>query len=136
MEFIDGVTLRQRMTSPISVPEFFNIAVQCTRALGAAHDRGIVHGDLKPENIMITNSKSEVKVCDFGLARRISGENATITASTIRSRIAGTPAYMAPETADEGAADARADIFSLGVVFYEMLAGKNLVRCEHIDRNY
>jgi serine/threonine-protein kinase len=125
MEYVDGVTLRDRLKTSIGIPEFFKIALQCAEALEAAHEKGIIHGDLKPENIMLTHSKGDVKMCDFGLAHRISSEDATVKDSTVRAGIAGTPAYMAPETALERPTDARSDIFSLGVVFYEMLAGKN-----------
>jgi serine/threonine-protein kinase len=125
MEYIDGVTLRQRLQTPIGLPEFFKLASQCAEALAAAHERGIVHGDLKPENIMLTHGRGDVKVCDFGLAHHTSENNTTVADSTVRAGIAGTPSYMAPETALERPTDTRADIYSLGVVFYEMLSGSN-----------
>src|SRR5262245_2865110 len=96
MEYIDGQTLRQRMQRPIGISEFCDIAIQCGEALAAAHNKGILHGDLKPENIMLTREANEVKVCDFGLARRLSAGSAPDNLTTIRSGIAGTPAYMAP----------------------------------------
>ena len=77
MEYVDGSTLRERMRRPISVSDFYPIAIQCSEALGAAHEKGILHGDLKPENIMLTRAKSAVKMCDFGLARRISTGGST-----------------------------------------------------------
>jgi serine/threonine-protein kinase len=125
MEYVDGITLRQRLETPIGLSEFYKIAIQCAGALAAAHEKGIVHGDLKPENIILTHGKSDVKVCDFGLSHRSSENESTKNASTVRAGIAGTPSYMAPEVALERPTDVRADIFSLGVVFYEMLAGKN-----------
>jgi serine/threonine-protein kinase len=127
MEYIDGVTLRERMESPISASEFCNIAIQCAEALGAAHEKGILHGDLKPTNIMLTRDKGDVKVCDFGLAPRVPHRDQSLaeTISTLRSGIMGTPAYMAPEIILEQPVDLRADVFSLGVVFYEMLAHRN-----------
>ena len=125
MEFIDGVTLRERMKRPMTVADFCTIAVQCTEALAAAHARGIVHGDLKPANIMLTRG-GDVKICDFGLARRVpSSVGAAETTTTTQHGIAGTPAYLAPEVVLEQPADERADIFSLGVVFYQMLAVRN-----------
>jgi serine/threonine protein kinase/tetratricopeptide (TPR) repeat protein len=123
MEYVDGQTLRQRMEMPISISEFCDIATQCADALAAAHNKGILHGDLKPENIMLTREHNAVKVCDFGLARRIFAGSAQGVVTTVRSGIAGTPAYMAPEVVLEKPSDARSDIFSLGVVFYEMLSG-------------
>ena len=124
MEYIDGITLGQRMTRSISVSDFCKIAVQCTGALSAAHGRGILHGDLKPANIMLTRD-DEVKVCDFGLARRLARGDASADTTTTRHGIAGTPGYLPPEVVLEQSIDERADIFSLGVVFYEMLAGGN-----------
>jgi serine/threonine-protein kinase len=123
MEYIDGQTLLHRMESPISTAEFCDIALQCAEGLGAAHEKGILHGDVKPANIMITR-KGEVKVCDFGLSRRASSTDGAETES-LRRGIMGTPAYMAPEMFLERTVDLRSDIFALGVVFYEMLAGDN-----------
>jgi serine/threonine-protein kinase len=126
MEYVDGITLRERLASPTSVAEFCAIGAQCADALGAAHKKGILHGDLKPANIMLTRDGGNVKICDFGLARRLprAGLSADTT-STVRHGITGTPAYMAPEVLFERPVDHRADIFSLGVVFYEFLSGRN-----------
>lgn len=123
MEFIDGITLRERIKRPISVPDFYAMARQCTEALSAAHDKGILHGDIKPANIMLTRD-GQVKVCDFGLARRLASGDAADSMTT-RQGIVGTPAYMPPEVILEQPIDEHADIFSLGVVFYEMLARRN-----------
>ena len=126
MEYVDGVTLRDRLGSPLALGDFFGIAEQCAEALAAAHQKGILHGDLKPTNIMLTRDGGAVKVCDFGVARRLAPAAALgETTSTARRGITGTPAYMAPEMVLEQKIDARADIFSLGVVLYEMLAGSN-----------
>lgn len=121
MEFVEGETLRQRLRRPIELPEFFEIAIQCAEALAAAHERGIVHCDVKPENIMLT-PEGRVKVLDFGVAKRLprSDQSSTIDRA---GTMAGTPAYMSPEVLMEKAPDARADIFSLGIVFYEVLTG-------------
>ena len=123
MEYIDGMTLRERIKRPVAVPEFCRIAIQCTEALSAAHDKGILHGDLKPANIMLTR-EGEIKVCDFGLARQLPrGESDTETTS--HTAIGGTPGYLAPEAVLGQPVDESADLFSLGVVFYQMLAARH-----------
>ncbi len=132
MEYIEGATLRQRLGRPVGIAEFLDIGIQCADALQVAHQKGIVHGDVKPENIMLT-SVGQVKMLDFGVARRvISPDTTPETASlmTMRDTIAGTPAYMAPEAMLAKPVDGRADLFSLGVVFYEMLGGKNPFRTD------
>jgi eukaryotic-like serine/threonine-protein kinase len=99
MEYIEGVTLRQRMTDPISIEEFLDVAIQCTEGLGAAHERRIVHSDIKPENIMLTPAK-RVKILDFGVAKRLAHSDpneATETLASMTASLSGTPAYMAPE---------------------------------------
>ena len=118
MEFIEGETLRERLRRPMSLGDFMKAALQCAQALVAAHEKKIIHCDLKPENIMLT-AAGEVKILDFGIARELS-----FPAGTLR----GTPAYMAPEILLEHESDARADIFSLGVVFYEALTGAHPFR--------
>jgi eukaryotic-like serine/threonine-protein kinase len=122
MEYVDGATLRERMKREIGVSDFCAIAVQCTEALSVAHRNGILHGDLKPANIMLTGD-GQVKICDFGLARRLpKSEAAADTTTTTQHALAGTPAYLSPEAILGQPVDERADIFSLGVVFYQMLA--------------
>ncbi len=125
MEYVEGQTLRQRLAQPLGIPEFLQIAVQCAAALVAAHERGIVHRDIKPENVMLTPA-GQVKVLDFGVAKRLPhADNATtLESSTGGSSFSGTPAYMAPEVLLDKEPDQRADIFSLGVVFYEALSGR------------
>jgi tetratricopeptide (TPR) repeat protein/predicted Ser/Thr protein kinase len=129
MEYIDGATLGTRMREPLAIDAFSTIALQCAQSLGAAHQKGILHGDLKPSNIMLTRDDGQVKLCDFGVARRVpragAADESLATISTQPGGAAGTPAYMAPETILDQAVDARADLFSLGVVFYEMLARQN-----------
>lgn len=132
MEFIAGSTLREQLATPVPLDRFFSIALQCVDALGAAHAKGILHGDVKPENIMITTA-GQVKLLDFGVARRLPGSDptwATATTQTLSERqvMAGTPVYMAPEVLRGESPDARADIFALGIVFYEMLSGKHPFR--------
>jgi tRNA A-37 threonylcarbamoyl transferase component Bud32 len=121
MEFVEGRTLRQRLREPMSLEDFLGIAVQCAEALVAAHDRGILHCDIKPENIMLTPS-GQVKILDFGVAKYLprSDQSSTVDRS---GTVGGTPAYMSPEVLLEKTPDGRADVFSLGIVLYEALAG-------------
>ena len=124
MEYVEGVTLRALLTHPLPMEEFFTIAIQCAQALMVAHGHDIVHCDIKPENIQITDG-SKIKILDFGVAKRCArpAGDSTMEASTIEPsrQTGGTPGYMAPEVLLEQTPDARSDIFSLGVVLYEML---------------
>jgi Tol biopolymer transport system component len=132
MELVEGPTLAERISQgPIPRDEALPIARQIAEALEYAHERGVIHRDLKPANIKIT-PEGRVKVLDFGLAKALSNEPAaadpaaspTLTMrATVAGIIMGTAAYMAPEQARGAAADRRADIWSFGVVLYEMLAG-------------
>ena len=132
MEFVEGETLRQRLARPMQLQHFLHIARQCADALIAANDRGILHGDIKPENIMITPA-GHVKILDFGVAKKVwqpeldGDENVTIDRL---GTLSGTPAYMAPEILSRKPADGRADIFSLGIVFYEVLTGHHPFRAD------
>jgi serine/threonine-protein kinase len=130
MEYVDGETLRQRLRRPMSAEEFLPLALQSTEALAAAHELGILHLDLKPENIMLTRT-GEVKILDFGLARHVPRLDSATT-DHVTERIGRTPAYVSPEVLLDKEPDPRSDIFSLGVVFYEMLAGKNPFLAESI----
>ncbi|MFZ0774116.1 MAG: protein kinase [Candidatus Sulfotelmatobacter sp.] len=125
MEYIEGETLRHRLQQPISTEEFFSIAIQCCEGLQAAHEKGIIHGDIKPENIMLTPG-NRVKILDFGVARRAWNSNPNDATKSMETMTAtgGTPAYMAPEVLLQRPDDGRSDIFSLGLVFYEMLGGE------------
>jgi len=127
MEYVEGQTLRRRMERPLSVAEFLGIAEQCASALAAAHKCGVQHRDIKPENLML-NSEGELKVLDFGLARTLLREDGTTLESAESTNFAGTFAYMAPEALQEKVTDARSDIFSLGVVFYEALGRRHPFR--------
>src|SRR5882762_338441 len=126
MEYIEGETLRRRLRQPISTEEFFAIATQCCEGLQAAHEKGIIHGDIKPENIMLTPG-NRVKILDFGVARRVwraaAPDEATRSMPTMTAS-GGTPAYMAPEVLLQQPDDGRSDLFSIGLVFYEMLGGE------------
>jgi len=130
MEYIDGVTLRQRISQrSMKLGDALDIAIQVADALTSAHEAGIVHRDIKPENVMIRRD-GYVKVFDFGLAKLTERRN-TIEAATLSTLLAnsspgaimGTAAYMSPEQARGVAVDERTDIWSLGVVIYEMVAG-------------
>ena len=120
MEYVEGQTLRQRLERRLTLEEFLNIAVQCASGLSAAHEHRIVHCDLKPENVMLLPS-GQAKLLDFGLARHfVRPTDATASVSAL-AHVGGTAGYTAPEVLCERPLDERADIFSLGVVFYEML---------------
>ena len=120
MEYVKGTTLRDRLERSIPLPEFLDIAVQCAEGLSAAHNESIVHGDIKPENIMI-GPQGDVKLLDFGVARwAAAGQEATYLTTDLLP-LAGTVSYMPPELLLGRRTDHRVDIFSLGVVFYEML---------------
>jgi len=130
-EFIEGQTLRERLRSPLDLDEALEIAIQVASALVAAHRVNIVHRDIKPENIMIRRDDGLVKVLDFGLAKVIAptreANRLDLEAATHRNTapgvVMGTVAYMAPEQARGEIVDGRTDIWSLGVVLYEMIAG-------------
>ncbi len=122
MEFVDGVNLRQAMTAERFTPEqALAIVPPVCEALQYAHEHGIVHRDIKPENLLL-DKEGRVKIADFGIAKILDTE------STVdglwESQPAGTPQYMAPEQKELRATDRRADIYSLGVVLYEMLTGE------------
>lgn len=131
MEFIDGETLRQHMANNrMTVSEALDVTLQAARALEASHRSGIVHRDIKPENIML-RPDGYVKILDFGLAKLVErradskGSQAptVVVVKTTAGMVMGTPSYMSPEQARGLAVDTRTDIFSLGVLIYEMLTG-------------
>jgi serine/threonine protein kinase/Tfp pilus assembly protein PilF len=132
-EFVDGETLRQKLLAgPLDPAEALDIAIQVASALSTAHEAGITHRDIKPENIMVRRD-GYIKVLDFGLAKLLQDEDADEpgpedpTRALLRTEpgvVMGTDAYMSPEQARGIIVDARTDIWSLGIVLYEMLAGR------------
>lgn len=122
MEFVDGLTLRQLIqTRKLAAPEALTIVPEICEALQYAHEQGIVHRDIKPENILM-DKDGRVKIADFGIAKILGdGGSSNLTAE----QVIGTPHYMSPEQIEKPqTVDHRADIYSLGVVFYEMLTGE------------
>ncbi|MBI5760636.1 MAG: serine/threonine protein kinase [Planctomycetales bacterium] len=124
MEFVDGANLRQAIqTKTLTPAEALAIVPQICEALQFAHDEGIVHRDIKPENILI-DKRGRVKIADFGLAKLL-GQDASDQSLTATHQVMGTLRYMAPEQMQGSReVDHRADIYSLGVVFYELLTGE------------
>ena len=122
MEYIEGKPL----SGPLPLPEALRLTVQLLDALAAAHRQGIVHRDLKPANVMLT--QFGVKVLDFGLAKMIpagdAGGQASTVTDTMEGTVLGTPHYMSPEQARSEGADGRSDLFSVGVLLYEMTTGE------------
>lgn len=123
MEFVEGQTLQQKLdaTGPLEAAEVVRLGRQIALGLGAAHDKGLIHRDVKPANILLEAGPVEprVKLTDFGLAR--AADDASLTQSGV---LAGTPMFMAPEQVHGLELDARADLFSLGSVLYTMTAGR------------
>jgi Tol biopolymer transport system component len=131
-ELLEGTTLRQRLAAgPLSVRKALDFADQITSGLAAAHEKGIVHRDLKPENLFVTRD-GRVKILDFGLAKlrpeldpdAPRAEGGRVSTATGAGVVLGTVGYMSPEQVKGDPADPRSDIFSFGVVLYEMLSGR------------
>jgi Tol biopolymer transport system component len=135
LELVEGPTIADRLASgPIPVPEALRIATQIAEATEAAHEKGVIHRDLKPGNVKLTPD-GKVKVLDFGLAKALGdpeppvdpANSPTMTMQETRAGIVlGTAAYMSPEQAQGKTADKRADIWAFGVIVYEILTGKRL----------
>lgn len=129
MEYIEGVTLDRKISAgPLTAPEIVNISIQIADALDDAHARGVVHRDIKSANIMVTR-REQVKVLDFGLAKLSSIVDQQLSdlptaVKTMPGLVMGTVQYMSPEQALGKSLDARSDIWSLGVVLYELATGK------------
>jgi Tol biopolymer transport system component len=136
MELLEGETLRARLEQgALSARKAADLAAQIAQGLAAAHEKGIVHRDLKPENVFVTY-EGRVKLLDFGLAKRTgptSGSGShlqTVDRNTAPGTVMGTVMYMSPEQVRGEAADHRSDIFSFGIVLYEMLTGRQAFRHE------
>ena len=139
LEYVEGLTLSDKLAAgQLPLEEAIKTATEIAEALEEAHKRGIIHRDLKPSNIMLT-SDGHVKVMDFGLAKRVGSEEApnqevkltsvtklgsTLTSLTQHGSIQGTVPYMSPEQLEGKEVDARSDIFSLGIILYEMSTGR------------
>jgi eukaryotic-like serine/threonine-protein kinase len=128
MELVPGRTLREILNDgPIPLAKALDIALQVAEGVGVAHTAGIVHRDLKPGNVMVTE-RGHVKVLDFGLAKIVGGgsvadQPTTLAPATVAGMLMGTVDYMSPEQARGDPIDARSDVFSLGAMLYEMIAG-------------
>ena len=144
-EFIEGETLREQLgNSPIKLSEVLDISIQIANALTAAHKASIVHRDIKPENVIV-RPDGFVKVLDFGLAKLVEHKNKSFKGweeetikqnQTAKGLILGTVNYMSPEQAKGEKVDERTDIFSLGVVIYEMIAGRTPFAGDSISETF
>jgi serine/threonine protein kinase len=125
-EFVEGKTVREIIGEKPALKEILSIILQASDALSAAHNAGIIHRDIKPENIMV-RPDGYVKVLDFGLAKLAESEQIKTGTfdGTMKGAIIGTPAYMSPEQASGDFVDNRTDLWSIGLVLYELIAGKN-----------
>src|SRR4051794_10632889 len=119
-EYVDGETLKERIrrSGRLDIPEAVAYAIEIARALGAAHERGIVHRDVKPQNVLV-DEEGSAKVTDFGIARTLAEEGLTAD-----GRVLGTTDYVSPEQALGHGVTGQSDLYSLGVVLYEMLTGE------------
>jgi predicted ATPase len=125
MEFVEGQTLRARVdASPLAVNEAVGITMQVASALAASHARGIVHRDIKPENVML-RPDGYVKVLDFGLARQLTGDEAETVIGETPEALVGTLRYMSPEQSRGEPTLAPSDVFSLGLLLFEMIVGRH-----------
>lgn len=120
MEYVDGITLKEYIKQKGALPwqEACDFAIQIGQGISEAHSINIIHRDIKPQNILMTKDKT-LKVTDFGIARAVAGETTVVGGSAL-----GSVHYISPEQARGGFTDARSDIYSLGIVLYEMLTGK------------
>ena len=141
MEYIRGESLERRLRGgPLPFAEAVRVADEIAEALDAAHRRRVVHSDLKPANVMLTED-GHIKVMDFGLARRLPHTDeldhaATMLVASRDALVQGTPAYMAPEQIRGEAADRRSDVFAFGILLYEMVSGINPFKRASIETTF
>jgi serine/threonine protein kinase len=123
MQLLDGQTLGAYRAAVVtlSLTEALRIGREIAEGLAAAHDRGLVHRDIKPENVFLEGARRSVRIIDFGLARAAADDSAKLT---VEGTVVGTPAYMPPERIGDESLDAKSDLFGLGVILYELLAGR------------
>ena len=123
MQLLDGQTLGAYRAAAVtlSLTEALRIGREIAEGLAAAHDRGLVHRDIKPDNVFLEGPRRSVRIIDFGLARAAADDSAKLT---VEGTVVGTPAYMPPERIGDESLDAKSDLFGLGVILYELLAGR------------
>jgi serine/threonine-protein kinase len=133
MEFLEGVTLKDLILSKGALPlgVGLRIAKQMCQGLEAAHRQGVIHRDIKPQNMLILPESGELKIMDFGIAQRVSVK-AGASGLTTEGMVMGTPDYIPPEQAQGQPADFRSDIYALGVVLFEMFTGKLPFRGDNV----
>lgn len=138
MEYVEGETLKVRLgqtqSDPATVPQVLSFVVMVARALHYVHQRGILHGDIKPANLIVT-PQGTPKIMDFGIARRSHTTKSSPWSVTLEDEIAGTLGYLAPEQFTANEIDARADVFSLGVIAYQWLARRLPFQNESVEAN-
>jgi len=136
MEYVQGETLKARLaqtqSAPAPVPQVLNFIVMVARALHYVHQRGILHGDIKPANLIVTPQDTP-KIMDFGIARRSHTNRSGSWSLAIEDEVWGTLGYLAPEQLTANEVDARADVFSLGVIAYEWLARRKPFHGESVE---
>jgi tRNA A-37 threonylcarbamoyl transferase component Bud32 len=123
MQLLDGQTLGAYRAAivTLSLTEALRIGREIAEGLAAAHDRGLVHRDIKPDNVFLEGPRRSVRIIDFGLARAAADDSAKLT---VEGTVVGTPAYMPPERIGDESLDAKSDLFGLGVILYELLSGR------------